>query len=252
MRRQLLPAVKVTVVLLVVLCGVYPIAVWAVGRTAFPRRADGSFISAGGRTVGSSLIGQSFTDKNGAPLPQYFQPRPSAAGTNGYDSTASSGSNLGPSDARLIGLVPGVNLDAKTNRYATKDDAWCIPVDKKGAAVLEPDPSTTLETNADGSFTCYPNTVAERAIAYRALNGMPADAKVPADAVTASGSGLDPDISISNAYLQAPRVARARHMSSARVLGLVREHTSQPILGIFGEQAVNVLELNLALDSLGR
>src|SRR4029077_631373 len=105
MRRQLLPAIKVTIALLVLCCGIYPTAVWAVGLVAFKHQADGSFVSSNGRVVGSSLIGQNFTDKKGTALPQYFQPRPSAAGSNGYDATASSGSNLGPSSAVLIKTV---------------------------------------------------------------------------------------------------------------------------------------------------
>src|SRR5437588_12963601 len=97
MRRQLVTGLAVTVALLVVTCGVYPMAVWAVGRVAFKHRTDGSFVSVGGNVVGSKLIGQNFADNDGNPLRQYFQPRPSAASKNGYDPTASSSSNLGPS-----------------------------------------------------------------------------------------------------------------------------------------------------------
>jgi K+-transporting ATPase ATPase C chain len=249
MRRQLIPAIKVTVMLAVLLCGVYPMAVWAVGRAAFRNQTDGSFVAAGGRVVGSSLIGQNFADQNGNALRRYFQPRPSAAG---YDASLSSGSNLGPSDARLIGFVPGVNLKAKANPYATKDDARCVPVDGKGVAVIDPQSGSVLARNADGSYQCYAGTVPERAIAYRRLNGLDANALVPADAVTASGSGLDPHISVANAMDQLPRVARARYLSEADVLSVVRAHTRGRSLGVFGERAVNVLEVNLALDSLRR
>jgi len=197
MRRQLLTALRVTVALLVVTCVVYPLAVWGIGRVAFRDKTDGSFVRAGGRVVGSSLIGQSWNDADGKPRPEYFQPRPSAAG-DGYDPTASSGSNLGPSNPKL--------LDA----------------------------------------------VASRVAAYRAFNDLTSDAAVPVDAVTASGSGLDPDISVANALAQAPRVARARHLSEARVVALVRAHTRDRTLGVLGEKAVNVLELNLALDAEDR
>jgi K+-transporting ATPase ATPase C chain len=248
MRRQLGPALKVTVCLLVLLCGVYPGAVWAVGRLAFPRKADGSLVMVKGRIVGSSLIGQSFGDAEGNPLPQYFQPRPSAAGAKGYDATASGGSNLGPSDARLIGFVPGVNIQAGTNPYASKDDPTCVPVDDTGAAVISPDAGTRLARNADASYRCYSGTVEQRAIAYRRFNGLRANAMVPVDAVTASGSGLDPQISVANAMDQAPRVARARDMALVTVQALVRAHTNGRTAGVFGEPAVNVLELNIALD----
>src|SRR5580704_15078522 len=102
MRRQLFTGLLVTIVLIVLTSVVYPLAVWAVGQVAFRHQSDGSFVSVNGKVVGSSLIGQSFTDKNGDPLPQYFQPRPSAAGA-GYDSTQSQGSNLGPLNPDLIG-----------------------------------------------------------------------------------------------------------------------------------------------------
>jgi len=194
MRRQLVTGLAVTVALLVVTCGIYPMAVWAVGRVAFKHRTDGSFVSVGGKVVGSELLGQNFTDKDGNPLPQYFQPRPSAAGKDGYDPTASSSSNLGPSNPDLL------------------------------------------------------HSVGDRVAAYRQLNGLAADASVPVDAVTASGSGLDPDISVANAQLQARRVARVRGMPVAAVLAAVGRHTEGRQLGVLGEKVVNVLELNLDLD----
>jgi K+-transporting ATPase ATPase C chain len=194
MRRQLLTGLRVTLALLILLGGAYPLAVWAVGRVAFRDKSDGSFVAVNGRVVGSSLIGQSWADDQGNPLPQYFQPRPSAAG-DGYDPTASSGSNLGPSNPKL--------LDA----------------------------------------------VSQRVAAYRRFNGLASDAPVPVDAVTASGSGLDPDISVANALAQAPRVARARDLTEQQVVDLVATHTRDRLWGIVGEKAVNVLELNLALDA---
>jgi K+-transporting ATPase ATPase C chain len=142
------------------------------------------------------LIGQNFTDKAGNPLPQYFQPRPSAAGANGYDAMASSGSNLGPSNPTL--------LDA----------------------------------------------VAKRVTDYRKLNGLASGVKVPVDAVTTSASGLDPQISVANARLQAARVASARNLSATQVISLIAAHTQGRQLGFLGEQTVNVVQLNLALDRL--
>jgi K+-transporting ATPase ATPase C chain len=187
MGRQLVPAVVAFLVFTVLTGIAYPLAVTGVAQVAFPNRADGSLIERDGRVVGSRLIGQSF---GGA---RYFHPRPSAAG-DGYDASASSASNLGPTNEDLL------------------------------------------------------SAVRERAAAYRRENGLPSNARVPVDALTASGSGLDPDISPANARLQAPRVSRVRGLSLERVLALVDEHTDGPSLGFLGEEGVNVLELNLALD----
>lgn len=188
--QQCLPALTALVVL-TVLCGlVFPLAVTGVAQAAFRDRADGSLIERDGEVVGSSLIGQQFS------APEYFHPRPSAAGA-GYDGAASSGSNLGP-------------------------------------------------TNPD-----YLATVAERIEEYRRTNRLSPEVDVPADAVQASGSGLDPQISIANARLQAPRVALERNLDLDDVLDLVDHHTQARPLGILGDPGVNVLELNLALDRAG-
>jgi len=197
MRRQLLTALLVTVVLTVVLGIVYPLVVTGIAQVAFPYQAGGSLVKVHGTVVGSALIGQNFEDKSGNPLPQYFQPRPSAAGPNGYDPTQSQASNLGPGDPGLL------------------------------------------------------KTVADRVAAYRKLNGLPATASVPVDAVTGSASGLDPDISEANALDQASRVAAARHLAAAQVVALVHSHTNGRPWGVLGEKTVNVLDLNLALDRLG-
>ena len=197
MRRQLMTGLLVTIVLTVLLGIVYPLVITGVSQLTMSSRANGSLVKAGGRVVGSALIGQNFTDPKGNPLPRYFQPRPSSAGTNGYDASASGASNLGPSNTMLI------------------------------------------------------NSVAARVVAYRAFNGLGPRDPVPADAVTSSGSGLDPDISEANALDQAPRVARARRLPLPTVLALVHSHVEARPWGILGEQTVNVLDLNIALDRIG-
>ena len=173
----------------------YPLAVTGISQLFFRHQANGSLVYVNGSLKGSALLGQNFTNAKGGPLPQYFQPRPSDAGT-GYDGSDSAASNLGPSNPVQIKLVT------------------------------------------------------ERAVAYRTFNDLPPNASVPVDAVTASASGLDPDISVANALDQAPRVARARRLPAARVIALVHQHTTPAQWGFLSEPAVNVLELNLALDGL--
>jgi K+-transporting ATPase ATPase C chain len=239
MRRQLLPAL-LSMLLLTLLLGVgYPLLVTGIAQVGFQHRADGALVDRAGQPVGSRLIGQAFVDATGNPIPKYFQSRPSAATgvkgttTAGYDPTLSSGSNLGPSNPKLV--------------------AACLPVPettKSGQAVLDQAGHPVNQRHRDGSLVCDPTTVSQRAKAYRDLNGLRADAPVPVDAVTASASGLDPDISIANARLQAARVGRARHLSTRRVLAVVDAHTSGRTLGFLGEKTVNVLEVNLALDRL--
>ena len=251
LRRQLLPAALLTLVLAVITGLVYPLAVWGIGQVTFKHRADGSFVTQNGKVVGSALIGQEFLDKSGNPDPKYFQPRPSDAGS-GYNAASSSASNLGPGDARLVGNIPGLNTDGSTNPYATPADPNCVPVqatDKDGNDVTDKDGNAVYEKNKDGTYVCNPNTVPERLLAYRALNNLAPTVKVPVDAVTASDSGLDPDISPANADLQAARVASARHLSVDRVMALVKQHTNGRPLGFLGEETVNVLDLNLALDN---
>jgi K+-transporting ATPase ATPase C chain len=187
-------ALRAMLVLTALLGAAYPLAVLGVGRLALPVQADGSLLRQDGEVVGSSLIGQSFTDADGAPLPQWFQSRPSAAG-DGYDAGASSGSNLGPENADLV------------------------------------------------------SSIEERRAAIAAFEGVD-PAEVPADALTASGSGLDPDISPAYALLQVPRVAAARGLDEGAVRALVEEHVRGRALGWLGEPTVDVLELDLALSRL--
>jgi K+-transporting ATPase ATPase C chain len=262
MRRQLIPSILSMVLFTVLLGGVYSLVVTGVAQLAFKDKADGSIVERNGRKIGSSLIGQAFVDKDGNAIPKYFQSRPSAAAgvdastTAGYDPTLSSGSNLGPSNPLLVGFIPGFNSvdlkgnPSKTNPFAGPDDPYCVPDDKDGKAVVSPTADTKYKGNDDGSFVCDANTVPQRVLAYRDLNGLSSKVRVPVDAVTASASGLDPDISVANARLQARRVARDRGVLVARVRTLVDDHTSGRDLGVLGEKTVNVLELNLALDNL--
>jgi K+-transporting ATPase ATPase C chain len=193
-----------TMIFVVVLCAAYPLLVWGAAQVIFPDKANGSLITRNGTVVGSALIGQPFSD------PKYFHPRPSAAG-NGYDPTASGGTNLGPTSDKLI-----------NGQHKKTDDGKDDP------------------TNLDGVKDLVP--------AYRQENGLDERTKIPVDAVTRSASGLDPDISLENAKLQAPRVAKARNLSEQDVLAAVRSCTEGPTLGLLGEPRVNVLRLNLALD----
>lgn len=170
----------------------YMLLITAIGQVTLPFQANGSLATAAdGTVVGSQLLGQSFTDADGAALPQYFQSRPSAAG-DGYDAAASSGSNLGPENEDLIA------------------------------------------------------SISEREEASRVLDG---DGTIPADAITASGSGLDPDISVANAERQVARVAEARGIPVSDVEALVAAHTLPRDLGYLGDPRVNVVELNRALDA---
>jgi K+-transporting ATPase ATPase C chain len=205
MLKQLLPALRATLVLAALLGLAFPLAITGVAQVLFPGQANGSLIrGAGGKVIGSRLIGQSFAK------PEYFHPRPSAAGS-GYDGTASSGTNLGPTSEKLLNGIHKKTDDGKD------------------------DPG-----NYDG--------VADLVAAYRTENGLSANAAVPVDAVTRSASGLDPHISPANALLQAARVAKARKLPPAEVEALVRQQTEGRDLGLLGEPRVNVLELNLALD----
>jgi K+-transporting ATPase ATPase C chain len=252
MRRYLLTSLALFVALTVLLGVLYPLGIFAIGQLGFKDKADGSLVRVNGKVVGSKLLAQDFTSAD------YFHPRPSKAGSgydgNGYDGAASAASNQGPSNPNLIGNVPGVNIDGP-NPYATPTDPTCVPVpatDKNGNDVTDKDGHPVYDKNKDGSYACDPGTIPQRVLAYRAENNLTPGTNVPVDAVTASFSGLDPDISVANAQLQAPRVARARNLPLARVRALVKEHTTGRSLGFLGEPGVNVLELNLALDALKR
>ena len=203
---HLRPAIVITLLFVVFFGLAFPAVMYGIGR-AFPFQADGSLLKdKSGKVIGSALIGQSFSK------PEYFHPRPSAAG-NGYDPTNSGGTNLGPTSDKLIN---GIHKKLPNG----KDDP----------------------NNFDG--------VVDLAKAYRTENNMAADAQVPADAVTRSASGLDPEISVENATLQAARVAKARKMDVEKVKSLIEANTTSRFL-IYGEPSVNVLKLNLAMDNGG-
>lgn len=263
MRRQFIPAVLSMVVFTLVLGIGYGLLVTGVAQIpGLQDKANGSLVQRKGKDVGSSLIGQAFVDKKGNAIPKYFQSRPSAAAgvdgstSAGYDPTLSSGSNLGPSNPALVGFIPGFNTvdlkgnSSKINPFASADDPYCVPDDKDGKAVVSPTADTKYKKTRSGAYVCDTNTVPQRTLAYRELNGLGRATKVPVDAVTASASGLDPDISVANAQLQAKRVATERNISVARVRALIDDRTSGRDLGILGEKTVNVLDLNLALDQL--
>ena len=186
LRAALRPALVLLLLFSALLGLAYPLVVLGIGQVILPEQANGSLIRERGKVVGSALIGQSFAAAG------YFHGRPSAAGKNGYDAKASSGSNLGPASKALID--------------ATRAAVKAVAADTRGAAV-------------------------------------------PADMATASGSGLDPDISPDNALLQVDRVAAARHVPAARVKALVDAATELPLAGLLGEPHVNVLLLNRQLDA---
>jgi potassium-transporting ATPase KdpC subunit len=259
--RQHIAGLRLLLVFTVLTGIIYPVVMWGIAQVAFNHQANGSMVSFHGRVVGSSLLCQEFLDAKGNPLVQYFQPRPSAAvpsptpkGDYGCDPTFSSASNYGPNNPLLSGFVPGVNTvglngsSSAVNPFATKADPYCVPQTPQGVPVISPSPGEKFAKNADGSYVCDPNTIPERQIAYRAFNNLPAGTQVPPDAVTASASGLDPDISPANAYLQVNRVAAARHVSPAAIQALVNQYTQGRTLGFLGEQRVDVLNLNIALD----
>lgn len=244
--RQLRISIIATLATAFIVCGLYPAVVWGLAQVIFPFQANGSLIGKDGKpatgskdAAGSLLIGQSCSDA------KYFHPRPSSAGS-GYDATASGGSNLGPTSAKLF------------NGTIKKDDKGHEVVDFDGIRdrVIHYTLQNGLPYQASPSFKQFLDDRGnlDDVKLIKAINAdssavvfMPQVA-IPPDAVTGSASGLDPHISVENAMLQAPRVARVRGMTRQAVEKLVRQLTRGPDLGIFGDPAVNVVALNLALD----
>jgi K+-transporting ATPase ATPase C chain len=218
---------------------IYPAVITAIAQLAFPDQATGSLISVNGQVVGSRLIGQSFT------RPEYFHPRPSSAGT-GYDPTATAGSNLGPTSAKLLNGT--TKLDDRSNEVVDFDGIklrlvhYCVENRLPYASSAPLDRFKDAQGNLDDVKLIKAFGDERTPLLFAAK------APVPADAVTGSASGIDPDISPANAQIQAARVAEARGVPVERVREIVAAHTHGRYLGILGEPAVNVLMLNLDLD----
>jgi K+-transporting ATPase c subunit len=279
--RQHLAAVRAVIVLTLLLGGIYPLVVTGVAQALFNSNANGQIIEKNGADVGSAIIGQSFTDKDGNSIGKYFQSRPSAAG-DGYDMLSTAASNLGPED--VVDTLPdpnGADDDAKAGSqsllttvcarskaigeldgvsgarpYCTADGIGAVLKVFPAAGTPTRVVSVNQACPATPFIAAYQGVKVEcgkpgedysagRTVPVRGDAPMPA---VPADAVTASGSGLDPNISVAYAELQAPRVAKERGLDVAKVRSLIDEYTTGRALGFMGEPAVNVLQLNLALD----
>jgi K+-transporting ATPase c subunit len=289
-------AFRALLVLTVITGLAYPLLIWLVAQLpGLHDKAEGSILTANGKPIGSRLIGQNFTDKDGNAIPKYFQSRPSAAGNNGYDPTASGGSNLGPesivdtaadpsqlkagkspSDAGFkpsllttvctrssaVGQLEGVDgsrpfctgggVGAVLSVIGTRDSLGNVIHPTKVVSVNEPcqttpTPFLTIFEGVRVECAKYGDDYSMGQI-VPIRGAAPADPVVPADAVTASGSGLDPDISAAYADLQVNRVAKARHVSPDQVRAVLAQYRSGRDLGFFGEACVNVLQLNLQLD----
>lgn len=277
--RQHWAALRALLMFTVILGVGYPVLVWLVAQLpGLHSRAEGSIIRAAGKPVGSMLIGQSFTDTTGAPLPQYFQSRPSAAG-DGYDPTTTGASNLGPesvvdtptksslltqvcSRSKAVGEREGVDgsrpfctgggVGAVLSVIGARDARGNVVHPDRVVSVNEPCATTQqpflrryegvrVECARSGEDYAVGQIVPIRGAA-------PANPAVPADAVTASASGLDPDISPAYADIQAARVATARHISADQVRDVVRRHREGRELAFLGEPRVNVVAVNLELD----
>ncbi len=282
--RQYVAALRMLLVFTALLGIAYPLVVLAIAQIpGLQSRADGSQIKVDGKVVGSKLIGQSFTDRDGNPLPQYFQSRPSAAG-DGYDPTATSASNLGPESIVDTLPDPSVPDDAGTQSLLTQVCARSLAVgrlegvdgsrpfctqDGVGAvlAVFWSGPgyhgTITRVISINQAAPATPFIATYHGVPVEAAKfgddyskgqivpirgDAPAHPAVPADAVTASASGLDPEISPAYAHLQEARVAKTRGITVAQVDALVKRYQNGRDLGFIGERRVNVVQLNLALD----
>ncbi len=213
--RQHLAGLRILLVFTVITGIIYPVVMWGIAEAAFPSQANGSLVKFDNRVVGSSLLCQEFVDAKGNPLAQYFQPRPSFAIVDWELGTHKNGQyyveNTGP------------------NNYG------CNPLYSSASNLGPTNPAQV-------------QFVKQRQAQISAFDHVPVS-KIPADAVTASGSGLDPDISPADAAIQVDRVAAARHISPAQVEALVKQYTTGRTLGFLGEPVVNVLLLNRALDA---
>ncbi|HMF00618.1 MAG TPA: potassium-transporting ATPase subunit C [Terriglobia bacterium] len=239
MLKELGPGFRLTVAFTVLTGLLYPAIMTGVSQIIFPKQANGSLITVNGKVVGSQLIGQQFSK------PEYFHPRPSSAGS-GYDATASSGSNLGPTSAKL--LRGTTKMDDKNNEVVDFDGInlrivhYCLDNE------IPYDSSIPLEQFKDAKGELDEVKLIKAFNDEKAPLVFTAMAPIPADAVTASSSGLDPHISPANAEAQAVRVAKARHIQMDQLATLIAQSTERPDLGFLGEPRVNVSMLNVALD----
>jgi K+-transporting ATPase ATPase C chain len=239
MIKEIGPGFRLTLVFTVLTGLLYPAAMTGISQLIFPKQANGSLVSANGKVVGSSFIGQPFSK------PEYFHPRPSAAGS-GYDATASSGSNLGPTSAKL--LHGTTKMDDKNNEVVDFDGINLRVVHYCLDNNIPYDSSVPLDQFKDAKGDL------DEVKLIKAFNDdktplvFTAKAPIPPDAVTASSSGLDPHISPANAEVQAARVAQARKISADQLKELIAQFTDRADLGFLGEPRVNVLMLNVAVD----
>lgn len=236
---QLLPGLRINIFATILFGVVYPLAITGVCQVLFPRQANGSLVTAGDKVIGSEIIGQSFSK------PEYFHPRPSVAGS-GYDATASSGSNLGPTSAKLVKGT--TKMDDKKNEVVDFDGINLRIVHYCVENGIPYEASVPLDQFKDTNGGLDDVKLIKAFNDDKAPLMFTPKAPIPADAVTASASGLDPHISPASAQTQAPRVAKARGISVEQAKQLVAQFTEGPALGMLGDPRVNVLKLNLALD----
>jgi K+-transporting ATPase ATPase C chain len=240
MRNQIWTGLRINI-LLTILAGIlYPLTITGICQIVFHRQANGSLVMRGDKVIGSALIGQNFAQ------PGYFHPRPSSAGTDGYDASSSGGSNLGPTSAKLIHGT--TKADDKKKEVVDFDGIslrivyYCLENGIPYESSVSLDQFKDAGGNLDDVKLIRAFNDDRAPLIFRSKE------LIPADAVTASGSGLDPHISPANAGLQAARVAKARNVSLDQVNQLIAQSTEAPSLGFLGEPRVNVLQLNLALD----
>jgi K+-transporting ATPase ATPase C chain len=239
MLKELGPGFRLTLIFTILTGLLYPAVMTGVSELILPKQANGSLVTVGGKVVGSSLIGQSFAK------PEYFHPRPSTAG-NGYDATASGGSNLGPTSAKL--LHGTTKMDDKKNEVVDFDGInlrivhYCVENDVPYESSVPLD--QFKDAHGDLDDVKLIKAFNDDKTPLRFMAKVP----IPQDAVTASASGLDPHISPANAETQAARVAKARGVSTDQVKQLVAQFSDRADLGFLGEPRVNVLLLNIAMD----
>jgi K+-transporting ATPase ATPase C chain len=239
MWEQILPGLRIKIFMTVVLGVVYPLLMTGISQVIFPKQSNGSLITAGDKVIGSELIGQGFSK------PEYFHGRPSSAG-GGYDASASSGSNLGPTSAKLIHGT--TKMDDKKNEVVDFDGINLRIVHYVLDNNIAYESSVPLDQFKDSKGDLDDVKLVKAFSNDKAPLVFTPKTPIPADAVTASASGLDPHISPDSAQAQLARVAKARGIPADQANQLVAQFTEGPDLGLLGEPRVNVLKLNLALD----